>query len=195
MRTSNRPVNICMSLDVLWKAYNVLPARHCYVFDESRHCMYCGWRCLTGYTETWTQWTASTLLLEHRLHDVSQRLSWCYRINESTLLYFGNALYLYSLAFSVIFNLLVTATSKTNYTIQATQVVPVCFYSDQQWLSFISGNSDFRLDGLYGRYGSWATFLQYPSNLNLWGYKWNPTSGHSWRVAAGLPQVTIKPLP
>ena len=71
----------------------------------------------TDYTESWTIWTALTLLPEYRLYDVSQRLSWCYRINESTLLYFGNTLYLLSLAFSVILNLSVTAASKSNYTI------------------------------------------------------------------------------
>ncbi len=51
-------------------------------------------------------------------HDVSQRLSWWYRINESTLPYFCNILYLLSLAFSILLNLLVTAASKTNYTIK-----------------------------------------------------------------------------
>ncbi len=71
----------------------------------------------TDYTESWTIWTALTLLPEYRLHDVSQRLSWWYRINESMLLYFGSTLYLLSLAFSIILNLLVTAASKTNYTI------------------------------------------------------------------------------
>ncbi len=78
----------------------------------------CEWRCITDNMETCTKWTAPTLLPEYRLHDDSQRLSWCYCINESTLPYFGNILYLLSLAFSVLPHLLVTAASKTNYTIQ-----------------------------------------------------------------------------
>ncbi len=79
---------------------------------------YVEWRCMTDNMETWTWWTALTLLLEHQLHDDSQRLSWCHRIKESTLLYFGNTLYLLSLAFSLVLNLLVTAATKSNYTIK-----------------------------------------------------------------------------
>ncbi len=109
---------------------NVLPATHwcitedclCHVWWLSSlnvHWIltYVEWRCMTDNMETWTWWTALTLLLEYRLHDDSQRLSCRYRITISTLPYFGNLLYLLSPALSILLNLSVTAASKTNYTI------------------------------------------------------------------------------